>query len=114
MAAGIGVVTISAVGAIFAPEALPAEAGGGEFGANLIELGGAVSTLGSGLQGYAQGGVTGAIKRAGSTLLLEQVSRRLAGGLFGGIDAGTRSGAAALLGQIPEALQGVEAACGGG
>jgi hypothetical protein len=55
-ATGIGVVGVSGIAAVFAPEALPAEFEGVEFGVGLVTVGGTVSSLGASLQGYARAG----------------------------------------------------------
>jgi RHS repeat-associated protein len=110
--AGIAMVGISGVGALIAPEGFPAEAGGAEAGTNLIELGGAISTLGAGLEGYGNGGLPEGIKETAVSVAVDQISSRLTGGLFPGIDSATKSAVAALLGDIPDPLKSEEVACG--
>jgi len=57
---GIGFVTASGIGAIFAPEGAPAEVAGAETGAGLIEVGGVISTIGGTMTAYASGGARNA------------------------------------------------------
>ncbi len=111
---GIAAVGISGAAAIPAPEGAPGELAGAEAGVGLIEVGGASSTLGASLEGDAQSGLAGGIKKAAINVAVDQISSRLTGGLFPGIDSAAKSAAAALLGEIPDLLQNEEAACGGG
>lgn len=111
---GVGIVTLSGAGAFLAPEAAPLELDGGETGASMIELGGTISHVGATLQGYGKNGVLGAAEALTLSLAVDKASNVLAGRLFPGIGGPTKSGAAAILGEIPDAIQTEEVVCGDG
>jgi hypothetical protein len=108
---GITLVGASGIAALLAPEGAPVEYVGAAEGAGLIEVGGALSTLGDTLTGYAQNGVLGAAEAAIVDKALDTVSNNLAGGLEDETDKTTL---AALIGNVIDALRGEKAACGGG
>lgn len=89
------------------------EIAGAVEGAATIEVGGAISTLGDVLQGFAQNGVAGGVQSGLISVAIDQASSRLTSGLFPGATESTRSAAAALLGEIPDALRKEKEACGG-
>jgi len=105
------VVGASGVAAIFAPEAAPAEIGGAETGAGLINTGGALSTMGSTLTGYARGGYKGAGKAFLISTVTDHGGSHVLGHLFSGVASSTLDAANSILGQIPDALSAEEAAC---
>lgn len=109
---GIGLVTASGAGAFFAPELIPAEAGGGELGADMIVIGGGLSRLGAGLTGYAQSGFGGAALGVGEDLLNDLTGKLATAAFFPGISGPTKDATNALLGEIPGALQQEEELCG--
>jgi RHS repeat-associated protein len=107
--AGIATVGISGFAALMAPEAAPWEAAGGEAGVGMINVGGALSALGSALVGYSRGGL-----RAGAVAGLRSVAIDLAAERASGLIFSTHAGKTAfgaLEVAIPEALQAQEAAC---
>ncbi len=109
---GIGVAAVSGAGAIFAPEALPAEAGGAELGVGLINLGSAASRVGATLAGYGQGRVTGATIGFVRSTFIDVMSTLATRAAFPGATDSARRAFAALLGGVPDALHQAEAACG--
>jgi RHS repeat-associated protein len=74
---GIGIIGISGIGALLAPEAFPLEAGGFEAGSSLIALGSGVSKLGAIVQGYATDGAVGAATSGYISFLEDGVSEDL-------------------------------------
>jgi hypothetical protein len=108
--AGIGLVAASGLGVLFAPEGAPVEFAGAAEGAGLIDVGGALSTLGDSLTGYVQGGVGGAAKAAIVDTALDRFTSNFASEL-GGSEA-NKAALGALLGNAADALKNEEAACG--
>ena len=110
---GIGLVTASGIGAIFAPEAAPAEVAGAEGGAGLIEVGGTASRIGSTLTGYASGGALGAAKAFGASYILGKINKAAAGlGASSGVSKSSSAAVGGLLDQSTDGILEMEAACG--
>lgn len=110
---GMGVVGVSAIAAFFAPEAAPAEIDGAGIGVAAIRVGGAASTLGSTLTGYARNGALGAAVAGGESYFIGKYMENLTGALpyashIGEPDRGLLS---SILEKIPGAVLGEEKAC---
>ncbi|MFC0083672.1 RHS repeat-associated core domain-containing protein [Dyella flava] len=108
---GVGLVAASGVAGILAPEGAPAEIGGAETGAGLIDAGGALSTMGETLTGYAQGGYKGAGLSFIKSVAIDHGGSFALGRLFNGVENSTLSAANSILGQVPAALSAEGAAC---
>jgi hypothetical protein len=103
---------IAGAGVLVAPEAAPLEISGEGAGTDMIAVGGAMETLGSGLTGYAQGGTSGALESMTVSLLVNKISSALTKAWFPNVDGATGDNMPALSAEIPGAIQRAEAVCG--
>ena len=70
-----------------------------------------METLGCGLTGYAQGGTLGALKSIGVSLLVNKISSGITNAAFPDINGATSDDFAALLAEVPDAIQSAEILC---
>ena len=78
----------------------------------MIELGGGLSTLGDGLQGYANAGVTGAITYTALSVSIDRLGSQAVSKSFPGINNSISSAVASLLSGLTDAVKNEESACG--
>ncbi|WP_233842207.1 RHS repeat-associated core domain-containing protein [Dyella sp. 2HG41-7] len=110
--AGVGIVAGAGVAGLLAPEGAPAEISAAEVGAGFIRVGGYVSLAGAALTGYAKGGFTSAGRAAFMSKSPDVLGSFLLKHAFGGAPSSTIDAANSILGEIPDALEQEEEACG--
>jgi len=111
--AGEGMVGVSTIAAIFAPEGLPAEGTGIATGINVIKFGDLLSFLGSTLQGAARGGLKGETTEGIIVLGTERGAQFITDHFSPGLSAGDAAILSEMLGNVPDALRSKEIACAG-
>jgi hypothetical protein len=106
-------VGVSGLGAIFAPEAAPAEVIGAEEGAGLIEVGGTASKLGETISGYARGGLSGGTMAFVKAQSLDVITGHMATlkTLFQGASSSSTTAVAGICSKIADGFQQEEEAC---
>jgi RHS repeat-associated protein len=109
---GIGLVGISGISLLAAPEGFLAEAEGVEQGASLIKLGGDVSKLGAFLTGFAEDGLGGATDEVGDEVIKDYINDQLTDYIFPGVNEPVQDAISAIFGEAENAVSDENKVCG--